>query len=191
MKRKFRVFILGSIFLALLFSTILTFAPRMASAQQADYTLESAFYKLYNWSVEAVGFDPFWWKNSVKDIRNSLIGSTVQIDYLKLNSAKIKVKKDKASYSGRYDKSNASEYLGWDFPKLRKRGMATDRYAMSNVGIDYFELMIADNSDRLATELSGTEIIKGVGRIKNCLIYISGVSGYVQFEIELISWSKY
>jgi uncharacterized membrane protein len=191
MKWKFRVLYLGTISLALLFSIILTLAPRMASAQQADHTLESAFYKLYNWSVEAVGYDPFWWKNSVKEITDSLIGSTVQIDYLKLNSAKIKVKKEKASYSGRYDKSNTSEYLGWNFPKLRKRGMATDRYAMSEVGIDYFELTIADNSDRLATELSGTDIIKGVGRIKNCMIYISGISGYVQFEIELISWSKY
>ncbi len=160
-------------------------APRQ---QGAEYNIKNFAEKMLSWSIDAVDYNEYRWKKSSQELLDSFIGSTISIKGLQIEAAEIKITEGKAKYAHVYslhDTFDVDPLMGRStISGLRK----THSYELSHYGNE-IQIVLLDNSDRLAMELAGKTRINLVGRITSAQLggeYYYGLS----VSIQITTWSK-
>lgn len=152
----------------------------VATARQVptDFTLDSALKQLHTWGAAAATYNEYRWAKEVKDLENSLVGSTIALKQYRVASSSISVAGGKArsmqvfTTAGLPGKVRSTQYYSTDFvadwtPRYPKERLDEPRplgWPMGGQGAVQVELL--DSSDRMALELNGTTAIDVVGRIQ-------------------------
>ena len=188
----------------------MSFLSNQVYTQQADYTLESVFEKIYTWGVEAVGFSRYRNEKSFNQLKDSLIGSTIIINSLPVDAEKIiHVTRKKKTYtysiseyffrnSDLTQKYIIDEYSSYhtlaelQFSKYYKPITMIDTNNFRKESIGGLTINInSTNDDRLALELYGKCKIKLTGKIKTVKIQgLLSENGFIFLWIEIMEWSK-
>ena len=159
-------------------------------AQQADYTLESALKKLYDWGRTSVGYSTYKAEKNVKTLLESLIGSSILIEYIKIDPREISVSGNgEFIYTVNYRFNKLIDELKFseNFEVTRLRETDTPEYFMEGKEV-YIALYTSTN--QLAIELTEITPIKVFGRIEECGIYLPFIGKYVYVAVDVITWSK-
>jgi hypothetical protein len=152
--------------------------------QNSDYTLESAIDKLLDWSAVNSNINEYRWNQTSKKIKDEFIGASIKIPYLIVDSTRISVDNGKANYNLIVHLEDVEK--AFQFSKKPAKVFLVSTEQFQRGGSPVINLVVHDGSDRLAMELSGTEIIGLVGRINKMEISDGGVL----FDVNIITWSK-
>ena len=134
----------------------------------SNYTLESAHKKVTDYIKVRDKLTDYARDKKDKELIDSLVGSTININYIVVDSTWIQVKDGKSYISVDIDDGyKALKYLKW------------------NIYFPYgVYLKLVENADRMAMEIVGEQAIKVIGRITS-----ASPERFI-LSIDIISWSK-
>lgn len=182
-----------------------------ARAGTPEYTTQSLYLKMAQWSKDAVGYDQHRWQKSRMELLDTVLGSTIKLNRLKLDATELKVGADGTTYSQVYALSELgmkqltgkcrssqqydrmAEGPGTEWPGASPRMMRFD---------DHLRISLHDDSDRLSLDLSGISRVNIVGRVTDAAVcspekmsvkflhdHLTLHTG-AQLAVEIIKWSK-
>lgn len=169
---------------------------------RADYTLQSLYSRMAKWSREAVGFDEYRWQKAKAELKDSILGSTIKIDRLRVEATGLKVGAAGTTYSDVYALSDLGA------AQLKGKCRSSEGYGSSgtkSVGTPQFDnhvrISIHEESDRLSLELAGTSLVNITGRVTKAAVCTPGKGEWgfwrgltystgTQLSIEITTWSR-
>jgi len=153
-------------------------------SQEVEYTLESAFSRLYNWAFYANKYSKDRRETTWNALLESMQGTVILVEYLPVDANNVHTNEDRTEFEFVY-----KTYID----KLQEKLHFEDCYKCEERFGGYYiasaphslEIILRDTDDKLAKELIGVTPVGVIGWIRKV-----EAGKAIRIEIDIITWWK-
>jgi hypothetical protein len=180
----------------ILFSILLN--AQNINTQKGEYTLKTVLNKTVAWSSDALNYNQYRFIETAKQLLANVAGSTIKIDQFFIDSKAIRVNKNnQAAYIA--ELNSTESFNEWGLDHFNAKVAPMDQVGKEN-RLKSVQILIIENSDKMALELNGKTTISLTGRIKDIRLWCKRYTDdgddestdYASFFIwiEVLKWNQ-